>query len=44
MSDIFAGNLTPTWEVTPNVARTLNFALTVRDNQTQMEVKLKELI
>ena len=24
----------PTWEVTPNVARTLNFALTVRDNQT----------
>ena len=33
MSDIFAGNLTPTWEVTPNVARTLNFALTVRDNQ-----------
>lgn len=34
MSDIFAGNLTPTWEVTPNVARTLNFALTVRDNQT----------
>ncbi|UGS23827.1 zinc-dependent metalloprotease [Flavobacterium channae] len=34
MSDIFAGNLTPTWEVTPNVARTLAFALTVRDNQT----------
>jgi subtilisin-like proprotein convertase family protein len=34
MSDIFAGNLTPTWEVTPNVSRTLNFALTVRDNQT----------
>ena len=34
MSDILSGNLTPTWEVTPNVARTLNFALTVRDNQT----------
>ncbi|WP_445716485.1 reprolysin-like metallopeptidase [Flavobacterium sp.] len=34
MADIFAGNLTPTWEVTPNVSRTLNFALTVRDNQT----------
>lgn len=33
MSDILAGNLTPTWEVTPNVARSLNFALTVRDNQ-----------
>jgi subtilisin-like proprotein convertase family protein len=30
---VLSGNLTPTWEVTPNVARTLNFALTVRDNQ-----------
>ena len=34
LADLFTGNLTPTWEVTPNVARTLNFALTVRDNQT----------
>lgn len=33
-SDVLANNLTPTWEVTPNVARTLNFALTVRDNET----------
>lgn len=33
-ADVMAGNLTPTWEVTPSVARTLNFALTVRDNQT----------
>jgi len=33
LADLFTGNLTPTWEVTPNVARTLNFALTVRDNQ-----------
>lgn len=33
-SDVLNGNLTPTWEVTPNVGRTLNFALTVRDNQT----------
>lgn len=33
-SDVLNGNLIPTWEVTPNVARTLNFALTVRDNQT----------
>jgi Metallo-peptidase family M12B Reprolysin-like/Secretion system C-terminal sorting domain len=31
-SDVLAGNLTPTWEVTPSVARTLNFILTVRDN------------
>lgn len=29
-----SGTLTPTWEVTPDVGRTLNFALTVRDNQT----------
>lgn len=33
-SDVLDGNLTPTWEVISNVARTLNFALTVRDNQT----------
>lgn len=31
-SNVLANNLTPTWEVTPVVARTLNFALTVRDN------------
>ncbi len=31
---VLAGNLAPTWEVTPMVGRTLNFALTVRDNQT----------
>lgn len=32
MSTILTGNLATTWEVIPNVARTLNFALTVRDN------------
>ena len=31
---VLSGNLAPTWEVTPTVGRTLNFALTVRDNQT----------
>lgn len=31
--DVLAGNLIPTWEVVPNVARTMNFALTVRDNR-----------
>lgn len=31
-SDVLAGNLTPKWEVLSSVARTLNFALTVRDN------------
>ncbi len=32
-SEVLNGNLTPTWEVVPNVARTMNFALTVRDNR-----------
>ena len=32
IGDVVANNLTPTWEVTPSVARTLNFALVVRDN------------
>jgi subtilisin-like proprotein convertase family protein len=31
-SDVLAGNLTPTWETTSSVARTLSFAFTVRDN------------
>ena len=31
---VLSGNLAPTWEVTPTIGRTLNFALTVRDNQT----------
>ncbi|KAB8151815.1 T9SS type A sorting domain-containing protein [Kordia sp. TARA_039_SRF] len=34
LSDILDGNLTPQWEVMPNVARTMTFALTVRDNGT----------
>ncbi|MFK7747386.1 MAG: reprolysin-like metallopeptidase [Kordia sp.] len=34
LSDILADNLTPTWEVMPNVARSMDFALTVRDNGT----------
>lgn len=33
-SQVLLGNLAPTWEVVPNVARTMNFALTVRDNRT----------
>ena len=32
-ADVLNGNLAPTWEVVPNVARTMNFALTVRDNR-----------
>jgi subtilisin-like proprotein convertase family protein len=32
LANVLAGNLTPTWEVIPSVVRTLNFALTARDN------------
>ena len=32
MSDVVANNLTPTWEVTPSVARQMSFSFTVRDN------------
>ncbi|TCI92639.1 fibronectin type III domain-containing protein [Tenacibaculum sp. M341] len=34
IEDVVNGNLTPTWEVTPSIARTLDFVLTVRDNAT----------
>lgn len=32
-ASVLAGNLAPTWEVVPSVARNMNFALTVRDNR-----------
>lgn len=32
LSDVVAGNLTPTWEVTPSVSRVMNFSFIVRDN------------
>jgi subtilisin-like proprotein convertase family protein len=34
LTSVIANNLTPTWEVVPAVARTMNFALTVRDNRS----------
>ncbi len=33
--DVLNNNLSPVWEVVPTVARTMNFALTVRDNEAQ---------
>ncbi|SKB98537.1 Por secretion system C-terminal sorting domain-containing protein [Soonwooa buanensis] len=33
LSDVVANNLFPKWEVTPDVARTLNFSLVVNDNK-----------
>ena len=35
-SSVLANNLAPTWEVVPNVARTLTFSLVVRDNRSPM--------
>ena len=35
IQDVLANNLSPVWEVIPTVARTMNFALTVRDNEAQ---------
>lgn len=32
INSVLNGNLAPTWEVTPEVSRVLNFGLTVRDN------------
>jgi len=32
LSDVIAGNLYPTWEVVPDVGRTMNFSFIVRDN------------
>lgn len=34
LTSVIANNLTPSWEVVPSVARTMNFALTVRDNRS----------
>jgi len=33
LQSVLNNNLAPTWEVVPSVGRTLNFALTVRDNR-----------
>jgi subtilisin-like proprotein convertase family protein len=35
IASVIAGNLTPTWEVTPSVGRIMNFSFLVRDNDAQ---------
>ncbi len=35
LRSVVQNNLTPTWEVTPSVARTMNFSFLVRDNDIQ---------
>ncbi|MCT4629365.1 reprolysin-like metallopeptidase [Winogradskyella sp.] len=34
LSTVMSGSLATTWQVVPSVARTMNFSLTVRDNET----------
>lgn len=34
LSTVMSGSLATTWEVVPSVSRTMNFSLTVRDNET----------
>ena len=35
-TEVLLGNIATTWEVVPTVARTMNFALTVRDNRSPL--------
>ncbi len=44
MSYIADNNLTPTWEVIPNVARTLNFSLLVNDNKATGNQSARDLM
>ncbi len=44
MNFIAANNLTPTWEVIPNVARTLNFSLLVNDNKATGNQSARDLM
>ncbi len=36
LATVVAGSLSSTWEVTPSVARTMNYTLTARDNNTNL--------
>ena len=44
MSDIVANNLSPKWEVIPNVARVLNFSLLVNDNKATGNQTARDLM
>ena len=44
LRSVVQNNLTPTWEVTPSVARTLNFSFIVRDNDVQGGQTASDLI
>lgn len=42
-NSVLNNNLSPTWEVIPNVARTMGFSVTVRDNNLQVGQSSSEL-
>lgn len=44
LSAVLANNLTPNWEITPSVARTLNFSLLVNDNKTTGNQSARDLM
>ena len=44
LSLVLANNLTPTWEVTPSVARTLNFSLLVNDDKATGNQAARDLM
>ncbi len=41
---VLSGNLAPTWEVIPTVARTMNFAVTVRDNNINVGQSSRDVV
>ncbi|NBC58901.1 MAG: T9SS type A sorting domain-containing protein [Bacteroidetes bacterium] len=43
-NDVLNNNLTPTWEVIPSVARNMNFAVTVRDNNVQVGQSSRDIV
>lgn len=43
-TSVLANNLVPTWEVTPSVARTLNFSLLVNDNKATGNQAARDLM
>lgn len=43
-NDVLNNNLTPTWEVVPSVARSMNFAVTVRDNNIQVGQSSRDIV
>lgn len=43
-NSVLNNNLAPTWEVVPTVARSMNFAVTVRDNNVQVGQSSRDIV